>query len=209
MSEVIRCPWAYAYPEYVPYHDHEWGRPVHDDRKLFEMFTLSGTQAGLSWITMLRRRENYREAFDHYDIQKIAAYDDTKIEELLQDAGIIRNRQKIGAVITNARAFMEIQGKYGSFDAYIWNFVDGKPIDEIQNRTEDVPVRTELSDFISADLKKRGFKFAGTTIVCAYMHTVGLMNGHTQDCFCREGEMPLPVLGSPIIAGIQNAGSPE
>lgn len=185
MDGKIRCEWSGQYPEYGPYHDCEWGRPVHDDRKLFEMLTLSCTQAGLSWITMLRRREGYRRAFDQFDVDKIAAYDERKIEELMQDASIIRNRQKISAVVTNARAFLKVREEFGSFDAYLWRFVGGKPIDDIHSREEDVPVRTELSDQISADLKKRGFKFVGTTIVCAYMHTVGLMNGHCKDCFCR------------------------
>lgn len=186
MSEKTRCEWASAYPEYVQYHDEEWGRPVHDDRKLFEMMLLSCTQAGLSWITMLRKRENYRKAFDNFDVAKIAAYNDGKIEELLRDESIIRNRQKINAAVSNAKAFRLIQEEYGSFDAYLWNFVGGQPIDDLHSRTEDVPVRTELSDAISADLKKRGFKFVGSTIICAYMHTVGIMNGHSKDCFCRE-----------------------
>lgn len=185
MHEVTRCNWANEYPEYIPYHDKEWGRPVHDDNKLFEMLLLSCTQAGLSWITMLRKRENYRKAFDNFDVEKIAVYDSAKIEELLCDEGIIRNRQKINAMVANAKAFRQVQAEYGSFDAYLWGFVDGKPIDDLHSRTEDVPVRTELSDRISENLKERGFKFVGSTIVCAYMHTVGLMNGHAWDCFCR------------------------
>ncbi len=185
MSEKNRCPWANEYPEYGPYHDQEWGRPVHDDRRLFEMLTLSCTQAGLSWITMLRKRENYVKAFDGFDIDKVAAYGDAKIQELLGNEGIIRNRQKILATIANAKAVRQIQTEFGSFDAYLWAFVNGAPIDDVHSRTEDVPVRTDLSDRISEDLKRRGFKFVGTTIVCAYMHTVGLMNGHARDCFCR------------------------
>lgn len=185
MCQVIRCDWANQYMEYIPYHDNEWGQPIHDDRKLFEMLALSCTQAGLSWITILRKRENYRNAFDGFDPDKIASYNDAKLDELLHDAGIIRNRQKINAVIANARAFRQIQEEYGSFDVWLWSFVDGKPINDLHSRTEDVPARTDLSDKISAELKKRGFKFVGSTIVCAYMHTVGLMNGHARDCFCR------------------------
>ena len=185
MDEKTRCEWATEYQEYIPYHDGEWGQPVHDDRKLFEMLTMSCTQAGLSWITILRKRENYRQAFEQFDVGRIAAYDDTKIEELMQNEGIIRNRRKINAVITNAKAFRQIQDEFGSFDTYLWGFVDGRPIDDLHGRQEDVPARTDLSDRISADLKRRGFKFVGTTVICAYMHTVGLMNGHARHCFCR------------------------
>ncbi len=186
MDERVRCPWAYEHPEYLPYHDQEWGRPVHEDRLLFEFLTLSCTQAGLNWITMLRKRENYRKAFDDFEPESIALYGDAKVDALLQNEGIIRNRQKIRAVINNAKAFLQIREEFGSFDAYLWRFVNGAPIDDWHQRTEDVPVRTELSDTISADLKKRGFSFVGTTVVCAYMHTVGLMNGHAKDCFCRR-----------------------
>ena len=185
MDEIIRCSWAMQYPEYISYHDREWGRPQHDDRRLFELLALSCTQAGLSWITMLRKRENYRKAFDDFDVEKIAAYGDAKIEALLGDEGIIRNRRKVEAMVSNAQAFQRVQRELGSFDAYLWGFTGGRPIDDPHGRGEDVPVRTELSDAISTDLKKRGFKFVGTTIVCAYMHTVGLMNGHARDCFCR------------------------
>jgi len=185
MDKKMRCEWANGYPEFIPYHDSEWGRPEHDDRKLFEMLALSCTQAGLSWITMLRKRENYRQAFDAFDVERIIAYDDAKVEALLQNEGIIRNRQKINAVIANAKAFRRVQDEFGSFDTYLWGFVEGRPIDDLNSRDEDIPARTELSDRISADLKRRGFKFVGTTIVCAYMHTVGLMNGHAPRCFCR------------------------
>ncbi len=184
-SEEQRCDWAYAYPEYLAYHDRDWGRPVHDDRLLFEMLALSGVQAGLNWIIVLRKREGYRRAFDGFDIAKVAAYDEDKINALLLDEGIIRNRQKIRAIVNNARAIMRVIQELGSFDAYLWGFVDGRPIDDLQTRTQDVPARTELSDRISADMKKRGFKFAGSTIVCAFMHMAGLMNGHSASCLCR------------------------
>lgn len=188
MGERVRCTWAGEYPEYIPYHDGEWGRPLHDEHGLFEMLVLSTTQAGLSWITMLRRRDAYRRAFDGFDVEKVAAYDEEKIAALLCDEGIIRNRRKIEATVANAKAFLRVRDAFGSFGAYLWGFVGGQPIDDPHGRTEDVPVRTELSDAISADLKKRGFKFVGTTIVCAYMHTVGLMNGHSADCFVRAQE---------------------
>lgn len=189
MRDILRCGWANEHPEYIPYHDTDWGRPVHEDQRLFEMLSLSCTQAGLSWITMLRRRENYSKAFDGFNVTRIAAYDDEKVEELLKNEGIIRNRRKISAAITNAKAFIRIQNEFGSFDAYLWGFVGGQPIDDLHSRTEDVPARTELSDAISADMKKRGFAFVGTTIICAYMHTVGLMNGHARDCFCRTEDI--------------------
>lgn len=185
MEQKMRCGWAYDYPEYLDYHDLEWGHPVHDDRLLFEMLSLSGVQAGLSWITVLRKREHFRNALNGFDACKIAEYGKEKMTELLADSGIIRNRQKLGAIVSNARAFQQIQRDFGSFDAYLWGFVGGKPVDDLHSRTEDVPARTELSDRISEDLKKRGFKFVGTTVVCAFMHMAGLMNGHSKDCFCR------------------------
>ena len=186
--EQKRCFWVPLNdPLYVAYHDEEWGAPVHDDRTLFEMLILEGMQAGLSWITVLRKREAYREAFDHFDIDKILAYDNAKTELLLQNPGIIRNRLKINAVRQNAAAFREIQREYGSFDSFIWGYVGGSPMRMIRTGENDVPARTELSDQISADLKKRGFKFVGSTIICAYMHAIGLINGHTDACFCYTG----------------------
>ena len=182
--EQSRCFWVPLDDAlYTAYHDEEWGVPVHDDHRLFEMLILEGMQAGLSWITILRKRESYRAAFDNFDIDKIMAYDEAKIEELMTNPGIIRNRLKIKAVIQNAVAFRKIQEEFGSFDAYIWAFVDNRPLRIIHSGENDVPVRTELSDKISAELKKRGFKFTGTTIICAYMHAVGLINGHTEYCF--------------------------
>ena len=185
MADLQRCAWAYGDPLNKKYHDDEWGRPVHDDQLLFEMLVLEGMQAGLSWATVLRKRAAYRIALDNFEIDMILQYDEEKLAQLMQNPGIIRNRLKIESVLINARAFRAVQQECGSFDAYLWRFVNGKPIDDLHSRTEDVPVRTELSDHISKDLKKRGFKFVGTTIVCSYMHAVGLMNGHAADCFAR------------------------
>ena len=183
--EKKRCFWVpLEDPLYVAYHDDEWGVPVHDDHTLFEMLILEGMQAGLSWITILRKRAGYREAFDNFDIDAIMAYGEQKVEQLMQNPGIVRNRLKINAVIQNAKAFREIQNEYGSFSAFIWGYVGGVPMRIIRTGENDVPVRMELSDKISADLKKRGFKFVGSAIICAYMHAVGLINGHTDDCFC-------------------------
>ena len=177
------CTWAGTDPLYVAYHDDEWGVPVHDDRKLFEMITLEGAQAGLSWITILRKRENYRAAFDNFDPAIVAGYGEEKIAELLADAGIVRNRLKIRGTIQNARAYLEIQREFGSFDAYIWGFVDGKPITNAWTGMGDIPARTELSDAISKDLKKRGFTFVGSTIVYAHMQATGMVNDHIVSCF--------------------------
>lgn len=182
-----RCKWAGDDELYCRYHDEQWGVPLHDDGELFEMLVLEGMQAGLSWITILRKRENFRRAFDGFDIDKILAYDDAKIEELMQDAGIIRNRLKINSVITNARAFRAVQAEFGSFDNYIWGFVDGKTIYNHPKGIEDIPASTELSDIISKDMKKRGFKFVGTTIVYAYMQSIGMVDDHTSDCFRAAG----------------------
>ena len=187
--EKQRCTWVPLDDElYVKYHDEEWGVPKHDDHTLFEMLILESMQAGLSWITILRKREGYRRAFDNFNIDKIVKYDDAKVEELLQNAEIIRNRMKINAVINNAKAFKKVQEEFGSFDAYLWGFVNNKPIRIIRTGEHDVPARTELSDSISEDLKKRGFKFVGTTIVCAYMHAIGLINGHADNCFCMQNQ---------------------
>jgi len=183
MKEKIRCSWAGDMPIYIDYHDKEWGRPVHDDRKLFEMFILEGAQAGLSWITVLKKREAYREAFDRFDPEKIARYDDKKIEELMANEGIIRNRLKINGAVTNAKLFLEIVEKYGSFDKFIWSYVDYKPIINNREKLEDIPATTPVSDKISKDLKKIGFKFVGSTIIYAFMQATGMVNDHLTDCF--------------------------
>jgi DNA-3-methyladenine glycosylase I len=177
-----RCPWAEG-DLYVAYHDTEWGVPVHDDQKLFEMLILEGAQAGLSWITILKKRENYRRVFDNFDARKIAKYDARKIEKLMADSGIVRNRLKIEATVRNAKAFLEVQKEFGSFDAYIWQFVGGKPIRNGRKSLKDVPARTAESDAMSKDLLKRGFKFVGSTICYAFMQAVGMVNDHLETCF--------------------------
>ena len=181
--QVSRCAWSGSDPLYQKYHDEEWGVPVQDDRKFFEMLILEGAQAGLSWITILRKRENYRRAFDNFDAKKIAKYDSKKIEQLLQNEGIIRNRLKIAAAIQNAKCFLEIQKEFGSFDKYIWQFVNGKPIINKRKSLKNIPAMTNESDAMSKDLKKRGFKFVGSTICYAFMQAVGMVNDHTTDCF--------------------------
>lgn len=182
-KKLERCAWAGEDELYCRYHDEEWGVPVHEDRKLFEMLILEGAQAGLSWITILRKRENYRRAFDGFNIDKILKYDDSKLEALMQDAGIVRNRLKIQSVIINARAFRAVQEEYGSFDRYLWSYVDGTPVCNNWSDCMELPAKTELSDRISKDLRKRGFKFAGSTIVYAFMQAVGMVNDHTANCF--------------------------
>lgn len=178
-----RCAWCGNDPLYVEYHDTEWGVPIFDDDKLFEFLILETFQAGLSWITVLRKRENFRRAFDHFDYKKIARYDEKKFDSLLQDEGIIRNKLKIKATITNARAFMEVQKEFGSFSKYIWQFIDGKPIKNKYNKMSELPANTILSDTISADLKKRGFKFVGSTVIYAHMQATGMVNDHLTSCF--------------------------
>ncbi|GMQ77259.1 MAG: DNA-3-methyladenine glycosylase I [Gammaproteobacteria bacterium] len=173
---------------YLEYHDREWGVPVHDDRQLFEMLILEGAQAGLSWITVLKKRENYRRAFDGFDARKIAGYGARKKRALLNDAGIIRNRLKIDATIGNARAFLGVLDEYGSFSDYLWNFVDGRPIVNRWRRLSQVPVSTQVSDALSKALKRRGFKFVGTTICYAFMQAVGMVNDHVTTCF-RHAEV--------------------
>jgi DNA-3-methyladenine glycosylase I len=180
---TIRCEWAGGDPLMQRYHDEEWGVPKHDDRRLFEDLVLDGAQAGLSWMTILRKRENYRQAFDNFDPVKVAAYDAAKIEALLGNAGIIRNRQKINSAIKNAHAFLKVQDEFGSFDAYIWGFVDGRPIQNSRQTMSELPAKTELSESISKDLKRWGFSFVGPTIIYAFMQAVGLVNDHTVDCF--------------------------
>jgi DNA-3-methyladenine glycosylase I len=182
-SDTKRCSWVGDGPLYLEYHDREWGVPVHDDRQLFEMLILEGAQAGLSWITVLKKRENYRRAFDQFDARKIACYGARKKRALLNDAGIIRNRLKIDAAIGNARAFLDVVDEYGSFSDYLWDFVDGRPIVNRWRRLSQVPVSTEHSDALSKALKSRGFKFVGTTICYAFMQAVGMVNDHTRDCF--------------------------
>jgi len=184
MSEIIRC--FGDTPLYADYHDYEWGRPVHDDNKLFEMLTLEGAQAGLSWETVLKKRESYREAFDGFDPKKVALYDDVKIQELMANAGIIRNRLKINSTIINAKLFLDIQKQYGSFDKFIWAYVDNKPINNCVEPPGDWPATTPLSDKISKDLKKMGFKFVGSTIIYAFMQATGMVNDHLTDCFVYE-----------------------
>ena len=186
MSEKIRCQWAETNPLFFDYHDNEWGRPVHDDIKLFEMLTLEGAQAGLSWLTVLKKRENYREAFDGFDPNKVALYDDTKIQELMENEGIIRNRLKINATVTNAKLFLDVIEKYGSFDKFVWGYVDYKPIINRFEKIEDYPATSPISDKISKDLKKMGFKFVGSTIVYAFMQATGMVNDHSINCFAYE-----------------------
>ncbi|MCY9695636.1 DNA-3-methyladenine glycosylase I [Paenibacillus alginolyticus] len=180
---TIRCGWVNEDPLYIDYHDHEWGVPVHDDRHLFEMLNLEGAQAGLSWYTILKKRESYREAFDGFDPQIIVNYDDKKLNELLENPGIVRNRLKIASVVQNAKAFLKVQEEFGTFDSYIWGFVGGKPINNRWTDMSQVPATTEISDAMSKDLKKRGFKFVGSTICYAYMQAVGMVNDHNQTCF--------------------------
>lgn len=179
----IRCAWCGNDPLYMEYHDTEWGVPVLDDEKLFEFLILETFQAGLSWITILRKRENFRIAFDNFDYKKIANYNEAKYEELLLDAGIIRNKLKIKATISNAIAFMEVQKEFGSFSAYIWKFTKGQPIKNKWKNLKELPAVTKLSDEISKDLKKRGFKFVGSTVIYAHMQATGMVNDHIMDCF--------------------------
>lgn len=178
-----RCLWVTDSKLYQDYHDFEWGVPVYDDETLFEFLVLETFQAGVSWITILNKRENFRKAFDNFDYQKIAKYPEFKFNELMQDKGIIRNKLKIRGAITNAQLFMDIQKELGSFSKFIWSYVDGKPIVNNFKKIEDVPANTPISDRISKDLKKRGFKFTGSTIMYAYMQSVGMVNDHTTDCF--------------------------
>lgn len=178
-----RCQWVTADELFTRYHDEEWGVPAHDDRKLFELLILEGVQAGLSWSTILKKRDNYRRAFDGFDAEKIALYDDQKIGRLMQDRGIIRNKLKIRATIENARAFLRVQQEYGSFDSYIWRFIGGRPKANSWRTPEEVPTKTVESEAMSKDLSRRGFKFVGPTICYAFMQAVGMVNDHTTDCF--------------------------
>jgi len=181
-----RCTWATSDPLYIKYHDEEWGKPVYDDKTLFEFLILEGAQAGLSWITILRRRDSYRKAFADFDVKKVAAFDEKDVERLMNDTGIIRNKLKVNGAITNAKLFIEIQKEFGSFSKYIWGFIpNGKPIENKVEKMSDVPPRTELSDKISKDMKKRGFKFFGTTICYAHMQATGMVNDHLLTCCAR------------------------
>jgi DNA-3-methyladenine glycosylase I len=182
-NTISRCEWSLGTPIYVDYHDLEWGTPVHDDVKLFEMIALDGMQAGLSWLTILKKRENFRKAFDGFRPEIIAGYSPEKTEELLQDAGIIRNRAKIAAIVTNARLTLEVQQEFGSLDSYLWGFVDGKPVVNGWTSMGQIPASTLLSDQLSQDMKKRGFKFCGSTITYAFLQAAGLVNDHVVDCF--------------------------
>ncbi|HEY9145272.1 MAG TPA: DNA-3-methyladenine glycosylase I [Thiobacillus sp.] len=179
----LRCTWCGTDPLYCAYHDEEWGVPLHDERALFEFLILEGAQAGLSWFTILKKREGYRRAFDHFDVERIARYGEADVARLMADAGIVRNRLKIESTITNARATLALRGTAGGLDAYFWNFVDGRPLDNAWKGIGQVPASTPLSDAISKDLKKRGFKFVGSTIVYAHMQATGMVNDHTVDCF--------------------------
>jgi DNA-3-methyladenine glycosylase I len=182
-----RCAWSGTDPLYVAYHDEEWGVPIHDDGRLFEFLVLEGAQAGLSWSTILRKRDAYRRAFDWFDPTKVARYDKRKIAALLADAGIVRNRAKVESAIKNAKAFLDVQEEFDSFDAFQWRFVDGRPIQNRRRTVGDIPARTTQSDAMSKDLKSRGFTFVGSTIIYAHMQAVGMVNDHVIDCFrCRE-----------------------
>jgi DNA-3-methyladenine glycosylase I len=180
---TTRCEWAGSEPLYQAYHDHEWGVPVHADRHLFEMLILEGAQAGLSWSTILKKRENYRRAFDNFEPEKVAAYGEDKIAELLANPGIVRNRRKVAAAVQNAQAFLQVQTDFGSFDAYIWQFVDGKPKQNAWHTLAELPAKTLESEAMSKDLRKRGFNFVGPTICYAFMQAVGMANDHVVGCF--------------------------
>ena len=184
---IIRCAWSGSDPLYQEYHDKEWGIPVHDDRRLFEMLILEGAQAGLSWITILRKRENYRNAFDGFDAKKIATYNAAKVARLMKDEGIVRNRLKIESTVINAKAFLAVQKEFGSFDRYVWQCVGGKPLVNRWRTIKELPAATPESEAWSRDLKKRGFKFVGGTICYAFMQAVGMVNDHTIDCFRHVG----------------------
>ena len=183
-----RCGWCGTDPLYVAYHDEEWGVPVKNDDKLFEFLVLETFQAGLSWITILKKRENFREAFDHFDYHKIANYTNNKIQSLLQDPGIIRNKLKVNATVTNAQAYIKLQQEMGSFSSYIWSFVKNKPLHNKWNTLSEIPSNTPLSDALSKDLKKRGFKFVGSTVIYAFMQATGMVNDHVTSCY-RHSEL--------------------
>ena len=183
MADKNRCGWCGADPLYVAYHDEEWGVPVYDDQTLFEFLILEGAQAGLSWSTILKKREGYHRAFDGFDVEKVARYDGIKISALLTDPGIVRNQLKIGSAVTNAQAFLKIRDEWGSFSDYIWSFVDGRPIQNSWRSLAEIPAKTPLAEALSKDLKKRGFRFVGPTIIYAHMQATGMVNDHLVDCF--------------------------
>ena len=183
MTEFHRCGWSVNDPIYIEYHDNEWGIPVHDDRKLFEFLVLEGAQAGLSWLTVLKKREGYRKAFADFDPEKVARFTQKKIEKLLQDASIIRNKLKVNSAVTNAKAFLRVQEEFGSFDKYIWGFTDGKVIHNTWKSLKEIPARTNESDIMSKDLISRGFKFVGSTIMYAHMQATGMVNDHVIECY--------------------------
>ncbi|NTV94510.1 MAG: DNA-3-methyladenine glycosylase I [Thiobacillus sp.] len=183
MTNLARCPWCGTDPLYVAYHDTEWGTPLHDERALFEALILDGAQAGLSWFTILKKRDNYRRAFDDFDAERVARYGEADVARLLADPGIVRNRLKVAAAIGNARATLKMREEFGGLDAYLWRFVDGTPIVNARRDLAEIPARTALSDAISKDLQKRGFKFVGSTITYAFMQGVGLVNDHLVSCF--------------------------
>ena len=187
-AEKTRCPWCLGDPLYIGYHDREWGVPLHDDRALFEFLVLEGAQAGLSWLTILKKRENYRRAYEGFDPEKVARFGPKKVAALLADAGIVRNRLKIAASITNARAFLAVQEEFGSFDAWLWDYLDGRPISSHWRKLRQLPARTKLSEHISRDLQRRGFRFVGPTIVYALMQATGMVNDHLVGCF-RHSEL--------------------
>lgn len=186
MKTITRCAWCEKDDLYRKYHDEEWGKPVYDDATIFEFLVLETFQAGLSWYTILSKREHFREAFDQFDCQKIANYPEVKLATLLENPGIIRNKLKIKATVTNAQAFIKIQEEFGSFSKYIWGFVDGKPIDNKPKSLSEVPATTAISDALSKDLKKRGFKFTGSTVMYAHMQATGMVNDHITECFIRK-----------------------
>jgi DNA-3-methyladenine glycosylase I len=183
MKELVRCPWCLGFEEYIRYHDEEWGVPVHEDRKHFEFLILEGAQAGLSWSTILKKREGYRKNFANFDPKKVAKFSEDQQESILQDPSIVRNRLKVVSCINNAKLFLEIQKEFGSFDTYIWGFVQGKPIQNHWKSMREVPATSKESDALSKDLKKRGFKFTGSTVMYAHMQACGLVNDHLIDCF--------------------------
>jgi DNA-3-methyladenine glycosylase I len=188
MEEKVRCPWCLGFEEYIRYHDEEWGVPVHEDRKHFEFLILEGAQAGLSWATILKKREGYRKAFANFDPAKVAKFTEKRLEKILQDPGIVRNRLKVYATVNNARQFLKIQKEFGSFDKYIWQFVGGKPIVNKLKTLQEARATTPESDALSKDLLKRGFKFVGSTVIYAHMQACGLVNDHLVDCW-RYGEV--------------------
>lgn len=186
MADVIRCPWCLGFDQYIKYHDEEWGVPVHDDRKHFEFLILEGAQAGLSWATILKKRDGYRKNFADFDPVKVARFTEKKLEKILQDPGIIRNKLKVYAAVNNAKRFLAVQKEFGSFDNYIWSFVDGKPIVNKKRSLKEAVATTKESDALSKDLIKRGFKFVGSTVIYAHMQACGLVNDHLVDCFRYE-----------------------